>query len=127
MHGALPGQHDEIDAAKRQAFEENFQLIKKCWTQELVSQNGKYWSVPADGTPWDIPATNMYGKGIGTFYLLNPIKRSNQSPARGEMAHTLFSMARMNCLGRVPKNVSLLPADYRSRAAAERDSVDRVV
>src|SRR6188474_2603728 len=64
VHGALPDQHDEIDAANRQAFEENFQLIKKCWTQEMVSVKGKFWSVPAEGTPWDIPATNMYGKGI---------------------------------------------------------------
>ena len=64
VHGALPDQHDEKDAANRQAFEENFQLIKKCWTQEMVSVKGKYWSVPAEGTPWDIPATNMYGKGI---------------------------------------------------------------
>ena len=30
IHGALPHQHDEIDAANRAAFEENFQIIKKC-------------------------------------------------------------------------------------------------
>jgi len=64
VHGALPDQHDEKDAANRQAFEENFQLIKKCWTQEMVAVKGKYWSLPAENTPWDIPATNMYGKGV---------------------------------------------------------------
>ncbi len=28
IHGALPHQHDEIDAANRAAFEENFQIIR---------------------------------------------------------------------------------------------------
>jgi alkanesulfonate monooxygenase SsuD/methylene tetrahydromethanopterin reductase-like flavin-dependent oxidoreductase (luciferase family) len=64
IHGALPDQHDEIDAANRAAFEENFQLIKRCWTEEMISVKGKFWSLPAEGTPWDIPATNMYGKGV---------------------------------------------------------------
>ncbi|HEX2215404.1 MAG TPA: LLM class flavin-dependent oxidoreductase, partial [Xanthobacteraceae bacterium] len=30
IHGALPNQHDEIDAANRAAFEENFRIVKKC-------------------------------------------------------------------------------------------------
>ena len=36
IHGALPHQHDEIDAANRAAFEENFRIIKKCWTEEML-------------------------------------------------------------------------------------------
>ncbi len=64
IHGALPDQHDEIDAANRAAFEENFQLIKRCWTEEMISAKGRYWTIPAPGTPWDLPATNLYGKGI---------------------------------------------------------------
>jgi alkanesulfonate monooxygenase SsuD/methylene tetrahydromethanopterin reductase-like flavin-dependent oxidoreductase (luciferase family) len=41
IHGALPHQHDEIDAANRSAFEENFQIIKKAWTQEITAKYGK--------------------------------------------------------------------------------------
>ncbi|HZT47721.1 MAG TPA: LLM class flavin-dependent oxidoreductase, partial [Hyphomicrobiaceae bacterium] len=37
VHGALPHQHDEIDAANRAAFEECFQIIKKAWTEEMLS------------------------------------------------------------------------------------------
>ena len=51
IHGALPHQHDEIDAANRAAFEENFQIIKKCWTEEMLTFDGKYWKVPAGETP----------------------------------------------------------------------------
>jgi alkanesulfonate monooxygenase SsuD/methylene tetrahydromethanopterin reductase-like flavin-dependent oxidoreductase (luciferase family) len=32
ISGALPHQHDAIDAANRAAFEEHFQIIKKAWT-----------------------------------------------------------------------------------------------
>ena len=63
VHGALPHQHDEIDAANRAAFEENFQIIKKCWTEEMLTHYGKFWQVPMPGTPWDIEATRIYGKG----------------------------------------------------------------
>src|SRR6201990_829618 len=52
IHGALPHQHDEIDAANRSAFEENFQIIRKAWTQEMLTHDGKYWKVPAGETPW---------------------------------------------------------------------------
>ena len=64
IHGAAPNQHDEIDAANRQAFEECFRIIKKAWTEEMLSYDGKYWKVPAEGTPWRLPATDMYGKGV---------------------------------------------------------------
>ena len=37
IHGALPHQHDEIDAANREAFEENFRIIKKRWTERCCS------------------------------------------------------------------------------------------
>ena len=63
IHGALPDQHDEIDAANRAAFEENFQLIKRCWTEEMISVKGKYWSLPADGTPWRYPGDQHVRQG----------------------------------------------------------------
>src|ERR671936_3090528 len=52
IHGALPHQHDEIDAANRAAFEECFAIIKKAWTEPLLNYQGKYWRVPTEGTPW---------------------------------------------------------------------------
>ena len=47
IHGALPNQHDEIDNANRLAFEENFRIVKKCWTEEMLTHDGKFWKVPA--------------------------------------------------------------------------------
>src|SRR5690242_12250336 len=41
IHGAQPHQHVEIDAAKRAAFEECYQIIKKAWTEEALSFQGR--------------------------------------------------------------------------------------
>src|SRR3978361_1691581 len=60
----LPHQHDDIYAANRAAFEENFQIIKKAWTQEMLTHDGKYWKVPAGETPWTLDTTAKYGKGV---------------------------------------------------------------
>src|SRR6185369_3900821 len=40
IHGALPHQHDAIDAANRAAFEECFRIIKKAWTADLLEHQG---------------------------------------------------------------------------------------
>jgi alkanesulfonate monooxygenase SsuD/methylene tetrahydromethanopterin reductase-like flavin-dependent oxidoreductase (luciferase family) len=64
IHGALPHQHDEIDAANRAAFEECFAIIKRAWTEDLVDADGRYWKVPVAGTPWDLDATARYGAGV---------------------------------------------------------------
>ncbi len=64
IHGALPHQHDEIDAANRAAFEENFRIIKKCWTEEMLTFDGKFWKVPAGETPWTLDTTAKWGKGV---------------------------------------------------------------
>ena len=64
IHGALPHQHDEIDAANRAAFEENLRIIKKCWTEEMLTYQGKYWRVPVGQTPWTLDTTAKYGKGV---------------------------------------------------------------
>jgi alkanesulfonate monooxygenase SsuD/methylene tetrahydromethanopterin reductase-like flavin-dependent oxidoreductase (luciferase family) len=64
IHGALPHQHDEIDAANRAAFEECFRIIKAAWTSELLSYDGRYWRVPPGETPWDLEATALYGAGV---------------------------------------------------------------
>ncbi|MGA9865938.1 MAG: LLM class flavin-dependent oxidoreductase [Acetobacteraceae bacterium] len=64
IHGAIPGQHDAIDAANREAFEEHFQIIKKCWTEEMLSFKGKFWQIPPDDVPWPLDTTAKYGKGV---------------------------------------------------------------
>jgi alkanesulfonate monooxygenase SsuD/methylene tetrahydromethanopterin reductase-like flavin-dependent oxidoreductase (luciferase family) len=64
IHGATPGQHDEIDQANRQAFEEHFRIIKKAWTEDMLEYDGKYWQVPTEGTPWTLDATRQWGAGI---------------------------------------------------------------
>jgi hypothetical protein len=64
IHGAQPHQHDEIDAANRAAFEESFQIVKRCWTEEMLSYDGRYWKIPPGPTPWDLSGTKLYGKGI---------------------------------------------------------------
>jgi alkanesulfonate monooxygenase SsuD/methylene tetrahydromethanopterin reductase-like flavin-dependent oxidoreductase (luciferase family) len=64
IHGALPHQHDEIDAANRAAFEECFRIVKAAWTEDLISCNGRYWKVPVPGTRWDLEATASFGAGV---------------------------------------------------------------
>lgn len=64
IHGATPGQHDEIDQANRAAFEEHFRIIKRAWTEDMLEFEGKYWRIPVDGTPWDIDATRRWGAGV---------------------------------------------------------------
>ena len=63
IHGALPHQHDEIDAANRAAFEECFQIIKKCWTEEMLPFQGKFWKMPAGETPWTARDHAEVGQG----------------------------------------------------------------
>src|ERR1700682_6736212 len=64
VSGTLPHHHDAIDQTNREAFEENWQIIKTCWTEEMLTFKGKYWKVPAGATPWDLETTVKYGKGV---------------------------------------------------------------
>jgi alkanesulfonate monooxygenase SsuD/methylene tetrahydromethanopterin reductase-like flavin-dependent oxidoreductase (luciferase family) len=82
IHGAQPHQHDEIDAANREAFEESFRLIKRLWTEELVSFQGRFWKVPPGPTPWDLPGTKLYGKGVegGVVREIGIVPRPLQKP-----------------------------------------------
>jgi len=63
IHGATPGQHDAIDDANRQAFEEHFRIIKRAWTEDMLRFEGKYWQIPPEGTPWTLDATRQWGRG----------------------------------------------------------------
>jgi alkanesulfonate monooxygenase SsuD/methylene tetrahydromethanopterin reductase-like flavin-dependent oxidoreductase (luciferase family) len=82
IHGALPHQHDEIDAANRAAFEESFEIIKRCWTEEMVSYDGRFWKIPPGPTPWDLPGTARYGKGVtdGVVTSIGVIPKPLQKP-----------------------------------------------
>ncbi len=64
IHGALPHEHDAIDAANRAAFEECYRLIIRAWTEDLLESDGRYWRVPPGSTPWTLEATERYGAGI---------------------------------------------------------------
>ncbi len=64
IHGAQPHQHDAIDAANREAFEECYGLIKRAWTEDLISHDGKTWRVPPGKTPWTLEATQRFGAGV---------------------------------------------------------------
>src|SRR5271157_6144394 len=64
ISGAQPHQHDEIDAANREAFEECFRIIKLAWTEEMLSYQGRYWRIPPGETPWDLEATRLWGRGV---------------------------------------------------------------
>ena len=64
IHGVTPGQHDEIDQANREAFEEHFQIVKRAWTEDMMTFQGKYWQIPPEGTPWEIEATRQWGAGV---------------------------------------------------------------
>ncbi|MEX2246857.1 MAG: LLM class flavin-dependent oxidoreductase [Dehalococcoidia bacterium] len=64
IHGATPGQHDEIDRANRDAFEEHFRIIKRAWTEDMLEHRGKFWQIPPEGTPWTLDATKQWGAGV---------------------------------------------------------------
>ena len=82
IHGALPHQHDAIDAANRAAFEENFRLIKQAWTEEMLTFDGRYWKVPAGETPWTLETTAKFGKGVedGILRAVGVVPKPLQKP-----------------------------------------------
>jgi len=64
IHGATPGEHDAIDQANRQAFEEHFRIIKRAWTEDMLRFEGAYWRIPTEDTPWTLEATRQWGAGV---------------------------------------------------------------
>ncbi|MCZ7537599.1 MAG: LLM class flavin-dependent oxidoreductase [Acidimicrobiia bacterium] len=82
IHGALPHEHDEIDAANRAAFEECYRIVKRAWTEDLLDYDGKYWRIPAGPTPWDLETTNRLGAGVrdGIVEQLGVVPKPLQKP-----------------------------------------------
>jgi alkanesulfonate monooxygenase SsuD/methylene tetrahydromethanopterin reductase-like flavin-dependent oxidoreductase (luciferase family) len=82
IHGAQPHQHDEIDSANRAAFEECYRIIKRAWTEEVLTYDGRYWRVPPGDTPWNIEATNKWGLGVenGIVKAVSVVPKPLQKP-----------------------------------------------
>ncbi|HYY06733.1 MAG TPA: LLM class flavin-dependent oxidoreductase, partial [Candidatus Limnocylindria bacterium] len=82
IHGALPHQHDAVDEANRAAFEECFQIIKRAWTGDLLSYEGRYWRIPPGPTPWDLESTRRYGAGVvdGVVRAVGVVPKPLQQP-----------------------------------------------
>jgi alkanesulfonate monooxygenase SsuD/methylene tetrahydromethanopterin reductase-like flavin-dependent oxidoreductase (luciferase family) len=82
IRGVLPHQHDEIDAANRDAFEESFRIVKKAWTEEMLSYDGRFWKVPPGPTPWDLPGTRLWGRGVenGVVTAVGVVPKPLQKP-----------------------------------------------
>ncbi len=82
IHGAVPHQHDAIDAANRAAFEECFRIIKKAWTEDMLTHEGRYWRVPAGATPWTLESTARYGAGVsdGVVRAVGVVPKPLQKP-----------------------------------------------
>jgi alkanesulfonate monooxygenase SsuD/methylene tetrahydromethanopterin reductase-like flavin-dependent oxidoreductase (luciferase family) len=82
IHGAQPHQHDAIDDANRAAFEECYRIIKRAWTEEMLSYEGRYWRVPPGETPWNIEATRKWGRGVenGIVKAVSVVPKPVQKP-----------------------------------------------
>ena len=54
---------DDKDTINREIFEESVKVIKKAWTSEVFSHEGKHWQFPPDGGSAGHPAYAEFGKG----------------------------------------------------------------
>lgn len=82
VRGVQPHQHDAIDDTNRAAFEECFRIIKRAWTEDLITEKGDFWQVPVEGSPWDVESTRLYGGGVtdGVVTALGPVPKPLQQP-----------------------------------------------
>jgi alkanesulfonate monooxygenase SsuD/methylene tetrahydromethanopterin reductase-like flavin-dependent oxidoreductase (luciferase family) len=78
----LPHQHDAVDEANRLAFEECFRIIKKAWTEDALSYEGRFWRVPPGPTPWTLAATRDWGLGVenGVIKAVGVVPKPLQKP-----------------------------------------------
>ena len=82
VRGVQPHEHDAIDDTNRAAFEECYRIVKRAWTEDLISEQGDFWQVPVSGSPWDVEATTLYGGGVegGEVVALGPVPKPLQRP-----------------------------------------------
>src|SRR5438132_7714093 len=117
IHGALPNQHDAIDHANRLAFEENFRLIKQCWTEEMLTYDGTFWKVPAGPTPWPLDTTAKWGQGRAG--------RDSDRGGRGAQADAEAAPALVPALRQLGAHGALLRPGRRDADPAAAPSVLR--
>jgi alkanesulfonate monooxygenase SsuD/methylene tetrahydromethanopterin reductase-like flavin-dependent oxidoreductase (luciferase family) len=82
VHGALPHEHDAIDTANRDAFEECFEIIRRAWTEDLIEHQGRAWRIPPGETPWTLEATERWGAGVeaGVLRRVGVVPKPLQKP-----------------------------------------------
>lgn len=54
---------DDQDTLNREVFEESIEIMKKAWTQDVFSHQGKHWQFPPNGGSEGHPAYAKFGKG----------------------------------------------------------------
>jgi alkanesulfonate monooxygenase SsuD/methylene tetrahydromethanopterin reductase-like flavin-dependent oxidoreductase (luciferase family) len=64
VRGVQPHQHDAIDEANREAFEECYRIVLAAWTEDLLAFDGRYWRIPPGPTPWALESTRRVGAGV---------------------------------------------------------------
>ncbi len=86
ISGALPHQHDAIDATNRAAFEECFEIVRKAWIEPMLEHHGRFWKIPVGGpeggTPWTLEATEQWGAGVedGVLRQVGVVPKPVQTP-----------------------------------------------
>src|SRR5262249_35383144 len=82
IHGAVPHEHDAIDAANRAAFEECFRIIKRAWMEDLLAYEGRSGRMRPGRPPGDLAATRKGGAGIaeGVVRPVGVVPRPLQRP-----------------------------------------------
>jgi alkanesulfonate monooxygenase SsuD/methylene tetrahydromethanopterin reductase-like flavin-dependent oxidoreductase (luciferase family) len=92
--GAATSDKSEADERNRRALKENFQIIKKAWTEEYFNYDGEFWQVPPSGIPWEFPPTIDAGKGIqnGCLSEISVVPKPLQRPHPPLYSPFAFSM-----------------------------------
>lgn len=56
------GERSDADARNRRALYENWELVKRLWTEDLTSFKGEFWEFPTP-VPWNFNPTRDWGAG----------------------------------------------------------------
>lgn len=54
----------EHDRVNRELFNEHYEIIRKCWGESMFRHEGKHWTLPPAGIPWDHAATRHMAPGM---------------------------------------------------------------
>ena len=104
------------DERNRQLVEENWEIIKRAWTNEIFSYSGKHWQIPPEGIDyvWQVAAKHGPG-GVDENHFLRKIgiaPRPLQRPYPPVYAPFTFSMTTAKFWAREGVNiVSFVPDD----------------